>query len=173
MDAEAPERAGRAHAFPYWLVSIDGTMLRKHRRERELSQQRLSNRSRVSLGTIQRIEKQPAAICHVSTLQRLAAALSPDHPDALLSELTAGSGAPRPQVPPRPLPRQRAEQWWRQRKPFPVSRKENGRYDAATARELLTMTGEFPSTKNGMLILLTEYRHALYDIAVRPSGQPD
>ena len=163
----------RVQPFPYWLVTFDGTLLRKHRRERELSQQLLSNRSRVSLGTIQRIERQPAATCHVSTLQRLAAALSPDDPDALISELTAASGRPRPQMPPRPVSRQRAEQWWRQRKPFPVSRAENGRYDAATARELLTMTGEFPSTKNGMLILLTEYRHALYDIAVRPAGQPD
>lgn len=161
----------RVQPFQYWLVTFDGTLLRKHRREREISQQRLSNRSRVSLGTVQRIEKQPAATCHVSTLQRLAAALSPDDPDALITELTAGSGAPRPQVPPRPLPRQRAEQWWQQRTAFPVDRKENGRYDAATARELLTMTGEFPSTKNGMLILLTEYRHALYDIAVRPAGK--
>lgn len=163
----------RVRPHQYWLVTFDGTRLRKHRSEREISQQRLSDRSRVSLGTIQRIEKTAAATCHVSTLQRLAAALSPDDPDALTSELTAGSGAPRPQVPPRPLPRQRAEQWWRQGKPFPVSRQDNGRYDTATARELLAMTGEFPRTKNGLLILLTEYRHALYDIAVRPAGKPN
>lgn len=159
--------------FQYWLITFDGTLLRKHRRERELSQQRLSDRSRVSLGTIQRIEKQPAATCHVSTLQRLAAALSPDDPDALITELTAGSGSsPRPQAPRRPLPPPRPDQWWRQGKPFPVSREENGRYDAATARELLTMTGEFPRTKNGMLILLTEYRHALYDIATEAADEP-
>jgi transcriptional regulator with XRE-family HTH domain len=163
----------RVQPFPYWLVTFDGTLLRKHRRDRELSQQRLSNRSRVSLGTIQRIEKRPAATCHVSTLYRIAAALSPEDPDALISELTAGSGAPRPLVRRRPIPPPRPEQRWRQGKPFPVSRKENERYDAATARELLTMTGEFPSTKNGMLILLTEYRHALYDIAVRSAGQPN
>lgn len=156
--------------FPYWLVTFDGTLLRKHRRDRELSQQRLANRSRLSLGTIQRIEKRPSATCHVSTLYRIAAALRPDDPDALISELTAGSGAPRPQVRRMPPPPPRPEQQWRQGKPFPVSREENGRYDAATARELLAMTGDFPRTKSGMLILLTEYRHALYDIAAERDG---
>lgn len=173
MHAEAPERAGAVQAFPYWLVTFDGTLLRKVRRERELSQQWLANKSRVSLGTIQRIEKSRAASCHVNTLQRLAGALSPDDPDAFIAELTAGSGNPQPQVPGRPLPRPRAEPWWRQRKPFPVSRAQHGRYDAATARELLAMTGEFPDSKAGMLTLLTEYRHALYDIAVRPDGSSD
>lgn len=106
----------------------------------------------------------------MGTLQRLAAALSPDDPDAFIAELTAGSSGPRPLVPRKPLPRRRAEPWRQQRKPFPVNRTENGRYDAATARELLTMTGEFPDTKSGVLILLTEYRHALYDIATAPDG---
>ncbi|HVB44900.1 MAG TPA: hypothetical protein VNF47_19655 [Streptosporangiaceae bacterium] len=32
------------------------------------------------------------------------------------------------------------------------------------ARELLAMTSEFPDSKGGMLILLTEYRRALYDM---------
>lgn len=138
------------------------------RPDRALAIGRLSERARVSLRTITRIEKRPKVSCHVSTVQRLAAALSPDDPGALMSELTAGSGARRPQrprVPPRPLPLPRPDQWWRQGKPFPISRKDNARYDAATARELLTITGEFPRTKNGMLILLTEYRHALYDLA--------
>src|SRR5258708_38344964 len=90
--------------FPYWIVTFDGTRLRQRRRERGLSQDRLSYRSRVSLGTIQRVEKLSAASCHVGTLQRLASALSPD-PDALISELTGGSGDPHTQVPRRPLPR--------------------------------------------------------------------
>lgn len=166
MDADARlSDRGTVTPHQYWLVTFDGTLLRKHRREREISQQRLANRSRVSLGTIHRLEKSQAASCHVNTLQRIAGALSPDDPDAFIAELTAGSGDPRPRVPRRPLPRPRTVQWWQQGKPFPVSRTEHGRYDTATARELLAMTGEFPNTKSGLLILLTEYRHALYDIA--------
>jgi transcriptional regulator with XRE-family HTH domain len=66
---------------------FDGTRLRKRRRERDISQKRLSYRSRVSLSTIQRIEKLTAASCHVRTLQRLANVLS-THPDNLIAELT-------------------------------------------------------------------------------------
>lgn len=156
--------------FQYWLVTFDGTLLRRRRRERDLSQERLSYRSRVSLKTIQRIEKLPAASCHFGTLQRLAGALSPDDPDALIAELTTDSGDPRSQVPRHRPPRPRAEQWWQQHKPFPVNRAERGRYDTATARDLLAMTHEFSCSKGGMLILLTEYRHALYDIAAEPRG---
>lgn len=153
--------------FPYWIVTFDGIRLRQRRRERGLSQERLSHRSRVSLGTIQRIEKLPAASCHVGTLQRLANALS-SNPDALIDELTEGlKDSPQAAVPPRPPKRPRPDPWWQRAKPFPADRTEHGRYDAALARELLAMTGEFPNTKGGMLILLSEYRQALYDVAVK------
>lgn len=42
-------------------------------------------------------------------------------------------------------------------KPFSADRTEHGRYDTALARELLAMTSEFPDTRGGMLILLSEY----------------
>lgn len=166
MDAEASPGTGRAQAFPYWLLSFDGTRLRKHRLERGLSQERLSYHSGVSLGTIQRIEQLPAASCRATTLRNLAAALSAD-PDTLIRELTRGvtvsseAGEPRQ--------RRRGDQWWHRARPFPADRTGNGRYDLATARELLAMTSEFPDTANGMLILLSEYRHALYDVVTRPA----
>ena len=115
----------------------------------------------------QRIEKLSAATCHIATLHCLASALSPD-PDALICELTGGSGDG--QAPHGPLPGPRPEQWWRQAKPFPADRTEHDRYDAAMARELLAMTGEFPNTKGALLILLAEYRHALHDIAIKPGA---
>lgn len=153
--------------FPYWIVTFDGTRLRKRRRDLDLSQDRLSYRSRVSLKTIQRIEKLTVASCHVGTLQRLASALSAD-PGVLIAELTEGlSSSPSATAPSRPQGRSRPNPWWQRTKPFPVNRTEHGRYDAALARELLAMTGEFPNTKGGMLILLSEYRQALYDMAVK------
>lgn len=40
-------------------------------------------------------------------------------------------------------------------------------YDAALARELLASTGELPSSKRALIVMLTEYRHALADLASR------
>jgi transcriptional regulator with XRE-family HTH domain len=158
--------------FPYWIITFDGTRLRRQRRECGLSQERLSHRSGVSVGTIQRVEKLPAADCHVGTLQRLASALSPE-PDALISELTENASDPAHARTPRmPVPRQRADHWWQQAKPFPARRTDHRRYTADMARELLAKTSEFPNTKGGMLILLTEYRHALYDVASEPGIKP-
>jgi len=160
----------RVTPFQYWMVTFNGDLLRKHRRERNLSQQRLAYRSRVSLKTVQRIEKLPAASCRFATLHRIARALSPD-PDALISELTADvSDAPAVPALHTEPPRWRPDPWWQRAKPFPADRTEHGRYDAALARELLKMTGEFPNTKNALLILLVEYRRALYDIAAERSG---
>ena len=42
-------------------------------------------------------------------------------------------------------------------------------YDAASARALLSRTGEIPSSKRGLLAVLTEYRHALSALAVEPA----
>ncbi len=49
-------------------------------------------------------------------------------------------------------------------------RAESPVYDAALARELLARTGEFPSSKRALLAILTEYRHALHDLAVSPTA---
>jgi hypothetical protein len=37
-------------------------------------------------------------------------------------------------------------------------------YDAALARELLARTGELPDSRRALIVLLTEYRHALHDL---------
>lgn len=65
-----------------------GTRLRR-RLERGLSQDRLAYRAGVSLKTIQRVEKLPAASCRARTLRQFAAALS-DDPDIPIRELTRG-----------------------------------------------------------------------------------
>lgn len=168
MGAESSIESGTVTPLQYWLVSFDGTLLRRRRRDRDLSQERLAYRSRVTLKTIQRVEKLPVASCHFGTLQRLARALSPD-PEALISELTAGvsDSLPAPRTQP---PRSLRDPWWQRGTPFPSGRTGHARYSAATARELLAMTGEFPNTKSGMLILLAEYRRALYDIATGSAG---
>jgi len=163
---------GSVKPYQYWLVTFDGKRMRKRRRDIEMSQGHLSYRSRVSLGTIQRLEQLPAATSHRTTLHRLARVLSPD-PDAFISELTAGFAAPAEPAPASPPPaKSRPDPWWLKAKPFPSARTGHSRYDIATARELLAMTGEFPNTKGGMLILLTEYRHALRDIAAGSPGKP-
>jgi transcriptional regulator with XRE-family HTH domain len=157
----------RVRAVQYWIVTFDGTRLRQRRKELGLSQERLAYRSRVSHRSIQRIELLPEANCHVRTLRRLACALSSD-PDGLIAELMAGCGE-QPQaeadVPRTPGLQPRVDRWWQQAAPFPSDRQ--GRpYDAAMARQLLRMTGEFPNTKGGLLRLLSEYRRALRDMAV-------
>ena len=43
-------------------------------------------------------------------------------------------------------------------------------YDLALARELLSRTAELPSSKRGLLAVLTEYRHALAALAVEPGA---
>lgn len=57
----------RAQPFSYWLITFDGTHLRRRRLERGLSQERLAYHSGVSLKTIQRIEKLPAASSRAGT----------------------------------------------------------------------------------------------------------
>jgi transcriptional regulator with XRE-family HTH domain len=159
-----PAHDGPLRGFPYWIITFDGTRLRKQRRARGLSQERLAYRSGISLATIQRVEKLPAADCHVRTLRRLASALSPD-PDALISELTENTGGQADRAPLTPAPRPRVDRWWQEAKAFQAHRTEHGRYTPAKARELLAKTSDFPHTKGAMLMLLTEYQHALYDIA--------
>ena len=37
-------------------------------------------------------------------------------------------------------------------------------YDVTLARELLASTGQLPSSKHDLIVLLTEYRRALHDL---------
>lgn len=45
-------------------------------------------------------------------------------------------------------------------------------YDAPLARELLARTAELPASKRALIVMLTEYRHALSDLAATPSDTP-
>jgi hypothetical protein len=45
------------------------------------------------------------------------------------------------------------------------------RYDVDLARELLSRTAELPSSKRGLLAVLTEYRHALAALAAEPGAR--
>lgn len=172
QDHASPSDNGSVRPFPYWTIAFDGRRLRQRRRERDLSQERLSHRSGVSLRTIQRVEQLPVASCHRRTLHRLASALSPD-PASLIAQLTEGITAPaNPAASHKPARQAKPDQWWLRARPFPASRTGHPRYDAAMARELLATTGEFPDSKGGMLMLLTEYRCALHDLATALPGWP-
>ncbi len=46
-------------------------------------------------------------------------------------------------------------------------------YGAALARELLSRTGEIPSSRRGLLAILTEYRHALSALAAESAEVTD
>lgn len=128
---------GKAQPFACWLVIFDRTRLRKRRLERGLSQDRSAFRSGVSLKTIHRAERLPAASRRAATPRQDAMALSAE-PDTLIRELTRGitttpdGGEPRQRV-----QRRRDDQWRQRAKPFPAGRTGHGRHDIATAREPL------------------------------------
>jgi transcriptional regulator with XRE-family HTH domain len=63
------------HATHSWTIVLDGTRLRKLRRERGLSQEQLAERAGISLRTVARLERQSRAPCRGRTLARLAIAL--------------------------------------------------------------------------------------------------
>ena len=58
-----------------WTTILDGARLRALRRQRGLSQERLATVAGISLTTVRRLERRPAAPCRSRTLARLAAAL--------------------------------------------------------------------------------------------------
>jgi len=58
-----------------WTTIVDGGRLRQLRRQHGLSQEQLATHAGISLTTIRRLERQPAAPCRGRTLGRLAAAL--------------------------------------------------------------------------------------------------
>ncbi len=61
-----------------WTAVLDGHRLRQARRQHHLSQEQLAAQAGISLSTIRRLERQPAAPCRCRTLGRLAAALGED-----------------------------------------------------------------------------------------------
>jgi transcriptional regulator with XRE-family HTH domain len=67
-----------------WTTVLDGGRLQELRRQRELSQEQLATVAGISLTTIRRLERQPAAPCRSRTLGRLAAALG-EEPGRLTS----------------------------------------------------------------------------------------
>lgn len=76
-----------------WTTVLDGTRLRRLRREHGLSQEQLANRARISLTTVARLERQPQASCRGRTLARLAAALD-EQPGAIRPASPAGRTQP-------------------------------------------------------------------------------
>ena len=61
-----------------WLTVLDGHRLRHLRHQHGLSQEQLASQAGISLTTMRRLERQPAAPCRCRTLGRLAAALDED-----------------------------------------------------------------------------------------------
>ena len=61
-----------------WTTILDGGRLRQLRRQHGLSQEQLATRAGISLTTIRRLERHPAAPCRARTLGRLAAAVDED-----------------------------------------------------------------------------------------------
>jgi transcriptional regulator with XRE-family HTH domain len=61
-----------------WFTVVDGRRLQRLRRQRGLSQEQLAGQAGISLTTVARLERQPAAPCRTRTLGRLATALGED-----------------------------------------------------------------------------------------------
>jgi serine/threonine-protein kinase RsbW len=74
---------------PDWIAVVDGLQLRRARRRRGLSQERLADRAGVSLTTIAKLERDPRPRCLTQTLVRLADALD-EHPSVLSPQLAMG-----------------------------------------------------------------------------------
>ncbi len=55
---------------------------------------------------------------------------------------------------------------FRKRNRYPVARSHPA-YDPDLAIELVGRTGELPTSKHDLVVLLTEYRHALIDLATQ------
>jgi transcriptional regulator with XRE-family HTH domain len=61
-----------------WTTAVDGVRLRHLRHRQGLSQEQLASQAGISLTTMRRLERQPAAPCRCRTLGRIAAALDED-----------------------------------------------------------------------------------------------
>jgi transcriptional regulator with XRE-family HTH domain len=76
-----PHLPPMAHPSQRWLTVVDGRWLRQLRRQHGLSQEQLATSAGISLTTMRRLERQPAAPCRTRTLGRLARALDEDPAD--------------------------------------------------------------------------------------------
>jgi anti-sigma regulatory factor (Ser/Thr protein kinase)/DNA-binding XRE family transcriptional regulator len=83
--APALPTADNGRALPPRTTVLDGARLRRLRRLRGLSQERLASHAGISLTTVTRLESQSCAPCRCRTLGRLAAALG-EHPAAILPD---------------------------------------------------------------------------------------
>jgi predicted transcriptional regulator len=70
-----------------WTTAIDGQLLRRMRRQRGLSQERLANLAGVSLTTVARLERPSMQPCRTWTLFRIANALE-QQPEPIGDEKT-------------------------------------------------------------------------------------
>lgn len=77
-----PASPSQLRAAQRWTTVLDGRELRRLRRARGLSQERLASRAGISLTAVVRLERRPDAACRCRTLARLAKALGED-PTAL------------------------------------------------------------------------------------------
>jgi transcriptional regulator with XRE-family HTH domain len=81
-----------------WTTVIDGDLLRRMRRQRGLSQERLADLAGVSLTTVARLERPSMQPCRTWTLYRLANALEqhpgppPAEPSLRVTGLAPGAG---------------------------------------------------------------------------------
>jgi transcriptional regulator with XRE-family HTH domain len=82
-----PSPASTDRARRHFTV-LDGSLLRKLRREHSLSRQELAGKAGVSAETVARLERQPHSPCRCRTLARLALALG-EQPAAIAAGLTA------------------------------------------------------------------------------------
>lgn len=82
-------RRSRSSTRPnrYWIATLDGTRLREARIERGLSRDKLAAEAGVSPSTMARLEGQRIASCHRATLYRIAATLTDDDPQPVISAL--------------------------------------------------------------------------------------
>ena len=89
-----PATSSQLRAAQRWTTVLDGAELRRLRRARGLSQERLAGRAGISLTAVVRLERQSRAACRTRTLARLAAALGEDPAVLATGQLVGGRGAP-------------------------------------------------------------------------------
>ncbi|HET9898251.1 MAG TPA: helix-turn-helix transcriptional regulator [Streptosporangiaceae bacterium] len=73
------EAAYRAGLPKPWLAVVDGDMMRKLRESLGLSQKELSERAKVGIKIVKRLESLPSGRCMPRTAALLATALDEDH----------------------------------------------------------------------------------------------
>lgn len=102
----------------YWIATLDGTRLREVRIERGLSRDKLAAEAGVSPATMARLEGQRIVSCHRATLYRIAATLTDDDPERVISALVIADDADKA----RGLRVQSSEpvSWWLCSREFPA-----------------------------------------------------